>query len=209
MRIFKLFALPLAALALFLLSQGLIPSPAPAAPSKARATASAVFAGGCFWCTESDFDHIPGVISTTSGYSGGRVANPTYEQVSAGGTGHIESVRVVYDPTRVSYARLVALFFLTIDPVDGDGQFCDHGSQYRSAIFVANRRERAAAEAAKAQAAREIKVPGRIETSILPAAPFYPAEDYHQDYYKKNPARYNYYRYRCGRDARLAKVWGK
>jgi methionine-S-sulfoxide reductase len=209
MNIFKLLALPFAALALLLLSQGLTGSPAPAAPAKPRATASAVFAGGCFWCTESDFDHIPGVISTTSGYSGGRVANPTYEQVSAGGTGHIESVRVVYDPTRVSYARLVARFFLTIDPVDGGGQFCDHGSQYRSAIFVANRRERAAAEAAKAQAAREIKVPGPIATSILPAAPFYQAEDYHQDYYKKNPIRYNYYRTRCGRDARLAIVWGK
>ena len=152
---------------------------------------------------------MPGVISTISGYAGGRVVNPTYEQVSAGGTGHIEVVRVVYDPTRVSYARLLARFFLTIDPVDGGGQFCDHGSQYRSAIFVANGRERAAAEAAKAQAAREIKVPGPIATSILPAAPFYPAEDYHQDYYKKNPVRYNYYRTRCGRDARLAKVWGK
>ena len=209
MRIFKLIALPFAALALFLLSQGLTRSPAPASPAKSGATASAVFAGGCFWCTESDFDHVPGVISTTSGYSGGRVANPTYEQVSSGGTGHIESVKVVYDPTRVSYARLVARFFLTIDPVDGGGQFCDRGSQYRSAIFVAGRREHAAAEAAKAQVAREIKVPGPVVTAILPAAPFYPAEDYHQDYYRKNPVRYDYYRYRCGRDARLAKVWGK
>ena len=209
MRMLKLLALPIAAFALFLLSQTLMESPAPAAPARAGATASAVLAGGCYLCTEADFDKIPGVISTTSGYSAGRIANPTYEQVSAGGTGHIEVVRVVYDPTRVSYSRLLARFFLTIDPVDGGGQFCERGSQYRSAIFVANRRERAAAEGAKAQAAREIKVAGPIATAILPAAPFYPAEDYHQDYYKKNPARYNYYRFRCGRDARLEKVWGK
>ena len=209
MRILTPVTLLFAAVAALFLSQPLLESPAPAAPARPAATASAVFAGGCFWCTEADFDKIPGVISTISGYSGGRIANPTYEQVSAGGTGHIEVVRVVYDPTRVSYSRLLARFFLTIDPVDGEGQFCDRGSQYRSAIFVANRRERAAAEGAKAQAAREIKVPGPIATAILPAAPFYAAEDYHQDYYKKNPARYNYYRYRCGRDARLEKVWGK
>ncbi|HEY5722652.1 MAG TPA: peptide-methionine (S)-S-oxide reductase MsrA [Allosphingosinicella sp.] len=209
MRIFTPVSLLVAAVAALFLSQPLMESPAPAAPARPGVTASAVFAGGCFWCTEADFDKIAGVISTTSGYSGGRIANPTYEQVSAGGTGHIEVVRVVYDPTRVSYSRLLARFFLTIDPVDGGGQFCDRGSQYRSAIFVANRRERAAAEAAKAQAALEIKVPGPIATAILPAGPFYPAEDYHQDYYSKNPARYNYYRYRCGRDARLAKVWGK
>ena len=210
MRMLTPLTMLVAAAAALFLSQPLMESPAPAAPAaKPGARASAVFAGGCFWCTEADFDKVPGVVSTTSGYSGGRVANPTYEQVSAGGTGHIEVVRVVYDPGRVSYSRLLARFFLTIDPVDGGGQFCDRGSQYRSAIFVSNARERAAAEAAKAQAVREIKVPGSIATSILPAAPFYAAEDYHQDYYKKNPARYNYYRFRCGRDARLAKVWGK
>jgi peptide-methionine (S)-S-oxide reductase len=180
-----------------------------AAPAKPGARAAAVFAGGCFWCTESDFDHVPGVISTTSGYSGGRIANPTYEQVSAGGTGHIESVRVVYDPARISYASLVERFFPTIDPVDAGGQFCDHGSQYRSAIFVANPRERAIAEAAKAKAARALKVPGPIVTLILPAARFYPAEDYHQDYYRKNPIRYKFYRTTCGRDARLSRVWGR
>ncbi|HEU0133248.1 MAG TPA: peptide-methionine (S)-S-oxide reductase MsrA [Allosphingosinicella sp.] len=168
--------------------------------------ASAVFAGGCFWCTESDFDKIPGVVSTTSGYSGGRLANPTYEQVSAGGTGHIEVVKVVYDPSKVSYQRLVARFFRTIDPTDGGGQFCDRGSQYASAIFVADSAERRIAEATKARAAALLK--RSIATRILPSAPFYPAEGYHQDYYKKNPARYKYYRWRCGRDARLAKVWG-
>ncbi len=181
------------------------PRPGIAAPN--TKLASAVFAGGCFWCTEADFDKIPGVVSATSGYAGGKAANPTYEQVSAGNTGHIEVVRVVYDPARVSYQRLLARFFRTIDPLDGGGQFCDRGSQYRSAIFVANPAERRLAEATKARAAALLKKP--IATQILPAAPFYAAEDYHQDYYRKNPAKYKYYRWRCGRDARLAKVWGK
>ena len=181
-------------------------SPASAAAPSTRA--EAVFAGGCFWCTESDFDHMPGVISTTSGYSGGKVANPTYEQVSAGGSGHIEAVRVVYDPSKISYARLVARFLRTVDATDGGGQFCDRGSQYRSAIFVADAEQRRIAEALKAKAATSLKVPGPIATLILPAAKFYPAEGYHQDYYKKNPVRYRFYRLNCGRDARLKKVWG-
>jgi peptide-methionine (S)-S-oxide reductase len=180
------------------------PHPAGAAPN--NRVASAVFAGGCFWCTESDFDKVPGVVSTTSGYSGGRSANPTYEQVSSGGTGHIESVKVVYDPAKVSYAKLVAHFFRTVDPLDGGGQFCDRGSQYRSAIFVANPAERRIAEATKANAAKLLRKP--VATQILPAAPFYAAEDYHQDYYKKNSAKYKYYRWRCGREARLTQVWG-
>ncbi|HEX8224062.1 MAG TPA: peptide-methionine (S)-S-oxide reductase MsrA [Allosphingosinicella sp.] len=180
-------------------------SPA-AAPPSAR-LASAVFAGGCFWCTEADFDKIPGVVSTASGYAGGRSANPTYEQVSAGGTGHIEVVKVVYDPARVSYQTLVARFFRTVDPLDGGGQFCDRGSHYRTAIFVANAAERRTAEATKRRAAALLRKP--VATSILPAAPFYPAETYHQDYYRKNPVPYRYYRYRCGRDARLTAVWGK
>jgi peptide-methionine (S)-S-oxide reductase len=179
------------------------PSAAPASPR----LASAVFSGGCFWCTESDFDHIPGVVSTTSGYAGGRVANPSYEQVSAGGTGHIESVKVVYDPAKVSYQTLVARFFRTVDPLDGGGQFCDRGSQYRTAIFVANPAERRIAEVTKARAAALLKKP--IATLILPAGPFYAAETYHQDYYRKNPVPYRYYRWRCGREARLAQVWGK
>ncbi|HYD38990.1 MAG TPA: peptide-methionine (S)-S-oxide reductase MsrA [Allosphingosinicella sp.] len=179
----------------------------PGAAPPAGKRAAAIFAGGCFWCTEADFDKIPGVVSTRSGYAGGRIANPTYEQVSTGGTGHIEVVKVVYDPARVSYQTLVARFFRTIDPLDGGGQFCDRGSQYRSAIFVADAGERRIAEATKARAAALLKRP--IATAILPAAPFYPAETYHQDYYRKNPVPYRYYRYRCGRDARLAAVWGK
>lgn len=177
-----------------------------AAAPQGQKLASAVFAGGCFWCTESDFDKIPGVVSTTSGYTGGRVADPTYPQVSAGGTGHIEAVRVVYDPARVNYQTLVARFFRTVDPLDGGGQFCDRGDQYRSAIFVANPAERRVAEATKGRAAALLRKP--IATLVLPAARFYPAEAYHQDYYRKNPVRYRYYRSTCGRDARLKAVWG-
>lgn len=178
---------------------------APASESGERAVA--VFAGGCFWCTESDFDKVPGVLSTTSGYIGGRVENPTYEQVSGGTTGHIEAVKLVYDPRRISYSALVDHFFRTIDPLDGGGQFCDRGSQYRSAIFVANEQERRVAEGIEVKLAADLSKP--VATDILPAARFYPAEDYHQEYYKKNPIRYKFYRRSCGRDARLEKVWGK
>jgi peptide-methionine (S)-S-oxide reductase len=179
---------------------------APAQP-RAAATATAVFAGGCFWCTESDFDHIPGVVETVSGYTGGRVANPTYEQVSAGGTGHFEAVRIVYDPRRVSYANLAQRFLRTVDPLDSGGQFCDRGGQYRSAIFVRNAEERRIAEAARAQAQRTLGRP--VATQILPRGAFYRAEEYHQDYYRKNPLRYRFYRWNCGRDARLEQVWGE
>jgi len=180
---------------------------AAAAPAAAQAgpKAQAVFAGGCFWCTESDFDKIPGVLSTTSGYIGGKVRNPTYEQVSGGGTGHIEAVKVVYDPAKVSYSTLVSRFFRTIDPLDSGGQFCDRGYQYRSAIFVADGQQRRIAEAAKANVSATLKKP--VATLLLPAATFYPAEGYHQDYYKKNPVRYRFYRTTCGRDARLKAVW--
>jgi peptide-methionine (S)-S-oxide reductase len=176
-----------------------------AQPAAASKLASAVFAGGCFWCTESDFDHMPGVVSTTSGYSGGRVAKPTYEQVSAGGTGHLEAVKVVYDPSKTSYEALVAGFFKTVDAVDSGGQFCDRGSQYRSAIFVATPQQRQIAERVKARAAAYLKQP--VATSILPAAPFYAAEAYHQDYYRRHGTQYRYYRWRCGRDARLKELW--
>ena len=172
---------------------------------RAARTATAVFAGGCFWCTESDFDHMPGVTSTVSGYAGGRVANPTYEQVSAGNTGHIESVRVTYDPSRINFGTLVDRFFRTIDPLDSGGAFCDRGYQYRSAIFVANAEERGIAEAAKARVQRELGAP--VATLILPRGAFYRAEGYHQDYYTKNPVRYRFYRWNCGRDARLQEVW--
>ncbi len=181
-------------------------SDAPAAqqgPANGRAVA--VFAGGCFWCTEADFDKMPGVLSTTSGYTGGKVASPSYEQVSSGGTGHIEAVRVVYDPKRISYAQLTERFLRTVDPLDAGGQFCDRGYQYRTALFVTPQ-QRPAAEAATAKAAARLGKP--LATLILPAAPFYPAEGYHQDYYKKNSVKYRFYRWNCGRDARLKQVWG-
>jgi peptide-methionine (S)-S-oxide reductase len=178
---------------------------APAQPAAAE-RASAVFAGGCFWCTEADFDKIPGVIATTSGYTGGRVANPNYKQVSAGGTGHIEAVRVVYDPKRVSYAQLVRRFLPTIDVTDGGGQFCDRGESYRPAIFVANAEERRTAQAALKQVDPRVAKP--IAVAVLPAARFWPAEGYHQDYYTKNPTKYKFYRWNCGRDKRLKEVWG-
>jgi peptide-methionine (S)-S-oxide reductase len=181
---------------------------AAAAASPVAATATAVFAGGCFWCTEADFDKVPGVISTTSGYTGGTVARPSYEQVSAGGTGHYEAVKVVYDPKRVTYAQLVERYWPTIDPTDGGGQFCDRGDSYLSAIFVTPE-QRAVADASKAKLAKRAVLPAPIVTKVLPAAPFYPAEGYHQDYYKKNPIRYRFYRTSCGRDARLAEVWKK
>lgn len=181
------------------------PGQMPPAPTKINRATTAIFAGGCFWCTESDFDHIPGVLATTSGYSGGRVANPTYEQVSAGDTGHIEAVRVAYDPRRVSYATLVERFFRTIDPLDAGGQFCDRGYQYRSAIFVRNAEERRIAEATKARVERQLGQ--RVATLVLPARNFYAAEDYHQDYYRKNPVRYRFYRWNCGRDRRIQAVW--
>ena len=169
-------------------------------------TETALFAGGCFWCTESDFEKVPGVVSAVSGYTGGRIANPTYEQVSAGGTGHYESVRVTFDPARISYQDLALYFFRTVDPTDAGGQFCDRGDSYRTAIFVANPAQKVAAEAARQEAARTLRKP--IATSLIPAGPFYPAEDYHQDYYKKNDLKYHFYRSRCGRDARLYQFWG-
>jgi peptide-methionine (S)-S-oxide reductase len=173
------------------------------------ATDTAVFAGGCFWCVESDFDTLPGVISTTSGYTGGHVANPSYEQVSAKHTGHAEAVEVVFDPQKVSYAQLVEFFWRSIDPTTKDRQFCDAGSPYRSAIFVRGPEQRAVAEASLAALAKSKPFEEPIVTEIVDASAFYPAEDYHQDYYRKNPLRYSYYRYGCGRDARVKELWGK
>lgn len=182
------------------------PNDAPAQNREGQ-RAVAVVATGCFWCTESDFDKVPGVLSTTSGYIGGKTANPTYEQVSAGHTGHIESLRIVYDPSRVTYAALIRHALRTSDPTDGGGQFCDRGDQYRPAIFVGSPAERRAAEVAKAEAAKALAKP--VSTAILPRGRFYPAEGYHQDYYKKNPVKYRFYRLTCGRDARVKEVWGK
>ncbi|MDF3194411.1 peptide-methionine (S)-S-oxide reductase MsrA [Pseudomonas sp. 1928-m] len=169
----------------------------------------AIFAGGCFWCTESDFDKVPGVIETTSGYIGGHVDNPTYEQVSAGSSGHIEAVRVRFDPSKTSYAKLLEAFWPTIDPITANAQFCDRGPQYRSAIFYSNAEEQQLAEASKAALEKSARLPAPVVTEILAASTFYPAEDYHQDYYQRNPLRYNYYRNGCGRDQRLEKLWGK
>ena len=168
----------------------------------------ATFAGGCFWCMEPPFDKLPGVVSTISGYTGGSKANPTYEQVSAGVTGHAEAVQVVYDPNKVTYEKLLDVFWHNVDPTVKDRQFCDGGTQYRTAIFYNDEAQRKAAEASKEalDKSRPFKEP--IVTQIQMASAFYPAEDYHQDYYKKNPVRYNLYRSGCGRDARLKDLWG-
>lgn len=170
-------------------------------------TSTAVFAGGCFWCIEHDFQQVPGVEKVVSGYTGGKVKNPTYKQVSAGGTGHYEAVKVYYDPKKVSYKRLLQVFWRSVDPTDGGGQFCDRGDQYRSAIFYKTVTEKEQAQYMKKDFVKDGKFKN-VETKILPAKQFYPAEDYHQDYADKNPVRYKYYRYTCGRDARLEEVWG-
>ncbi len=168
----------------------------------------ATFAGGCFWCMEHPFDQIPGVISVTSGYTGGWGKNPTYEEVSAGGTGHAESVQVVYDPARVTYEKLLNIFWHNIDPTAKDRQFCDSGHQYRSAIFYRSEEQHRLALQSKALLEKNKTFKEPVVTEIVRATEFYPAEDYHQHYYKKNPIRYKYYRYRCGRDRRLKELWG-
>jgi len=193
-------------LAVFLAAAALFTSgAAPAADPLAKAT----FAGGCFWCMEKPFDVLPGVISTTSGYTGGQKKDPTYEEVSSGGTGHAESVQVVYDPKKISYEKLLDVFWHNIDPTVRNRQFCDSGTQYRSAIFFHDaEQKRLAEESLKAlEKNKPFKEP--IVTEITAASTFYPAEEYHQDYYKKNPVRYGYYRSGCGRDARLEQLWGK
>lgn len=194
-------------LLLLLLLAGCGSAPPPPTPNvPAERVGTAVFAGGCFWCTESDLEHMEGVIDAVSGYTGGHTANPTYEEVSAGGTGHYEAVRVRFDRGRISYQDLVRRFLRTVDPTDAGGQFCDRGDSYRTAIFVADADQRRAAEAALAEANRALA--GRVVTQILPLGPFTEAEAYHQDYARRNPIRYNFYRTRCGRDARLREVWG-
>ena len=169
--------------------------------------ATATFAGGCFWCMEPPFDKLDGVISTTSGDTGGKTANPTYEEVSSGATGHAEAVQVVYDPTKISYEKLLVTYWHNIDPTAHNRQFCDIGNQYRTAIFYHDKEQkRFAEESREALEALQFKRP--IETEIVAADTFYPAEDYHQDYYLKNPVRYKFYRYQCGRDAVLERIWG-
>jgi len=180
-----------------------------AAGAAPAATAKATFAGGCFWCVEADFDKVPGVKSTTSGYTGGQVPNPSYAQVSAKGTGHAEAVEIVFDPAVVSYGRLLEIYWRSIDPTTRDRQFCDVGSPYRTAIFVHDEQQLKAARESLAALEQRKPFPEPIVTQIVPAGPFYPAEAYHQDYYRKNPLRYQLYRSGCGRDARLQQLWGK
>ena len=179
-----------------------------AAQGAKKGLAKATFAGGCFWCMEPPYDKLPGVVSTTSGYIGGTKKNPTYEEVSAGGTGHAEAVQVVYDPSKVSYAKLLDVFWRNVDPLTADAQFCDHGDQYRTAIFVHDAEQKRLAEESKARVQKKF-LERKVVTEIVPASTFYPAEEYHQDYYEKNPIRYKFYRTSCGRDARLEELWGK
>lgn len=186
-------------------------APSTRAPTRASngKTAVAIFAGGCFWCMEPPYDELPGVISTTSGYTDGRTANPTYEQVSRGGTGHTEAVQVVYDPAKVSYSKLLDVFWRNIDPVAVNRQFCDVGDMYRSGIYPLDAEQTRLAQASKQALEKSGRFPRGIATEIEPASTFYPAEDYHQDYYLKNPVRYKFYRFNCGRDQRLRDVWEK
>ena len=201
------FLVPLFALVLF---AALAPAdeaivatkPAPAGLEKAA------FAGGCFWCMQGPYDNLPGVVSTTVGYTGGEKPNPTYHEVGAGGTGHIESIEIVFDPKKVSYEKLLDVFWHNVDPMNPYGQFCDNGSQYRTAIFFENDEQRAAAEASKKVLAASGVLKTPIVTEILKAGIFWKAEEYHQSYYKKNPIRYKFYRSGCGRDARLKEIWG-
>jgi peptide-methionine (S)-S-oxide reductase len=181
-------------------------APGPSA-SPAAGLARATFAGGCFWCMEGPFDQIPGVVSTTSGYTGGTLKDPSYEQVSSGLTGHAEAVEVVYDPKKVTYAQLLETFWHNVDPTDAGGQFCDRGNQYRTGIFVHDEEQRRLAEQSK----KDLEATGKLKkivTPIEPASAFYPAEGYHQDYYQKNAVRYRFYRFNCGRDQRLKQLWG-
>ena len=172
-------------------------------------SATATFAGGCFWCMEPPFDKLNGVLSTTSGYTDGHKVNPTYKEVSAGGTGHTEAIQIKYDPSKISYAQLLEVFWKNIDPTSKDAQFCDHGTQYRSGIYYHDEAQQKAAEASLESLRKNKSFKETIATELDAASTFYAAEDYHQDYYQKNPIRYKYYRYSCGRDQRLDQLWGK
>ncbi len=171
-------------------------------------TAKAVFAGGCFWCMEPPFDALEGVISTVSGYTGGHLDNPTYTQVSKENTGHYEAIEITYDPSKIDYATLLSVFWHNIDPTDDLGQFCDKGDSYRSAIFYLDMKQKNLAERSKQELMNSAYLAQPVATKVLEAKKFYPAEDYHQNYYQKNPLRYKYYRYTCGRDHRLDSIWG-
>lgn len=180
-----------------------------AGAAASAATAVATFAGGCFWCVESDFDKVPGVLKTESGYTGGTVENPTYEAVTQGGTGHYEAVRITYDPAKVTYDQLLDVFWHSVDPTDAGGQFCDRGESYRTAVFFHSPAQKRSAISSKKAINDSGALKGSIVTPILMAKAFYPAEEYHQGYYMKDPLRYRFYRFGCGRDNRLREVWGK
>ena len=195
-------------LATFFLAVGLVGGPSWAQDPVSPPLAKATFAGGCFWCMEPPFDKLSGVVSTTSGYTGGQQDHPTYEQVSAGGTGHAEAVEILYDPGKISYERLLEVFWHNIDPLDAKGQFCDRGDQYRTAIFTHDTAQLQAAQASKRALEESQRLGKPIQTEIVSASTFFPAEDYHQDFYQKHPLKYKFYRYSCGRDARLRELWG-
>jgi len=196
-----------AAVALSIVASALAQQESSTMPKDGEAVAT--FAGGCFWCMEPPYDKLDGVIATTSGYTGGSKVDPTYEEVSAGGTGHTEAVQITYDPSKVSYERLLEVFWQNVDPLDAGGQFCDRGSQYRTGIFAHDEEQRRLALASKQALVEGERFDRPIVTEIEPAGAFYPAEDYHQDYYEKNPVRYKFYRWSCGRDQRLAELWGE
>ena len=200
-------SLPLKFLAVMAVAAAAWTAAAAQAPTPAAPTAIATFAGGCFWCVEADFDKVPGVISATSGYTGGTTVNPTYQEVGSGRTGHAESVEIVFDPAKVSYAQLLDTFWHGIDPLVKDRQFCDVGDEYRTAIFVHDAEQRRLAEESKRRVEAQLKA--TVYTQIADAGPFYRAEEYHQGYHLKNPLRYTYYRWNCGRDQRLEQIWGK
>lgn len=201
----KRSVMSLAFFAGFVFLMAVFPAQSPASAAKLE---KATFAGGCFWCMEAPFDKLPGVVSVTVGYTGGQLKNPTYEQVSAGGTGHAEAVQIVFDPARISYSKLLDVYWHNIDPTVKDRQFCDVGHQYRSAIFVANEEQRRLALQSRDALEKNKPFREQVVTEIDPAGEFYKAEEYHQHYYKKNPLRYAFYRAACGRDRRLKELWG-
>jgi methionine-S-sulfoxide reductase len=178
-----------------------------AEPASTKKIETAILAGGCFWCIEADYEKLDGIMDVVSGYTGGQVSNPTYKQVSAGGTGHIEAVKVTYDADKISYAEILDYFWRHIDPTRNDGQFCDRGPQYRPAIFYQDDNQLRQAKASEQRVEQSKSFADPLKVEFIPATEFYPAEDYHQDYYKKNPIRYNFYRYNCGRDARVEELW--
>ena len=201
--------LPAVLTVILLLSAGPTLGAAPESDAAEDGLEVAIFAGGCFWCVESDFDKVPGVVRTISGYTGGALPNPTYKQVSAGGTGHLEAVQIFYDPKQVAYEMLVEIFWRSVDPTDGGGQFCDRGESYETAIFANSPEQKQQAETSKDALGRAGILKQPVVTPIQAAGPFYPAEEYHQDYYNKNPLRYWFYRSRCGRDSRVEELWGE